>query len=104
MIRLSAVLLAAVMALAPLEGAAAQSRDSSRGRDDRSEQERRPERPRVSPDEARRNAEAASDGRRVGMRVRPDGDYGVVIERRGQVREVVVDSQTGQVRGQQRPR
>lgn len=99
MIRLSAVLLAAVMALAPLEGAAAQSR----GRDDRSEQERRPERPRVSPDEARRNAEAASDGRRVGMRVRPDGDYGVVIERRGQVREVVVDSQTGQVRGP-RPR
>lgn len=101
MIRPSAALFAVLMALAPLEGAAAQSRERDAERREQSQAQR----PRVSPDEARRNAEAASDGRRVGMRVRPDGDYGVVIERQGQVREVVVDSQTGQVRGQQqRPR
>ncbi len=94
--RLIPVLLSALVALAPLSEAAAQSRDRDTDRREQSQP-----RPRVSPDEARRNAEASSGGRRVGMRVRPDGDYGVVMERDGQVREVVVDSQTGQVR---RPR
>lgn len=93
--RLIPVLLSALVALAPLSEAAAQSR----GRDDSDRREQSQSRPRVSPDEARRNAEASSGGRRVGMRVRPDGDYGVVMERDGRVREVVVDSQTGQVRG-----
>lgn len=101
MIRLSAAVFAALMALTPLSEAAAQSRERDT---DRREQ---PQRPRVTPDEARRNAEATNGGRRVGMRVRPDGNYGVVMERNGQVREVVVDSRTGEVRGQgrdQRPR
>jgi len=102
MSRIFIALLAAAMTFAPLAEASAQSR--GRDRDDRSEQSQQrrpdaqPERPRVSPDQARREAEASSGGRRLDVRVRPDGNYGVIMENGGRVKEVVVDGQTGRVR------
>ena len=54
--------------------------------------------PRVSPDEARRRGGQAGGGRPIDTRPRSDGDYSVLVERGGSVREVVVDGQTGQTR------
>jgi len=100
MFRSSVALLAAVLTFAPLAEASAQSRDRRDQENPQAQQPNRdrPERPRVSPDEARRRAEASADGRRLDVRVRPDGNYGVIMENGGRVREVVVDGQTGQVR------
>lgn len=101
---ISLILAVATLACAaPLATSAdAQERRSEREREgQRSEQQR----PRVSPDEARRSA--SQDGRPIDIQPRRDGNYGVLVERGGQVREVVVDGQTGQRRqnsNEQRPR
>lgn len=93
--------IAALIALAPVAQASAQSRDSSRDQDERREQQRRDERrnndtrrderSRVSPDEARRQAQ--SSGRVIDLRRRTDGNYDALVERDGRVREVVVGDQ-----------
>lgn len=69
--------------------ALAQSRDQAQS------QERGP---RVSPDEARRRGGEAGRGRPIDTQPRRDGNYSVLVERDGRVREVVVDGQTGQAR------
>lgn len=95
MFRKSASLIVAVATLtfaAPLAtGASAQ--DRLRERNDRQEQQQRP---RVSPDEARRGA--TPYGRPIDTQPRRDGNYSVLVERGGQVREVTVDGRTGQAR------
>ena len=85
--------LALALALAPVLStqAVAQSRDQ------RQQSQERPA-PRVSPDEARRRGGAAGGGRPIDTQPRRDGNYSVLVERDGRVREVVVDGQTGQAR------
>ncbi len=102
MFRKSASLIVAVAALtlAPVLSteAVAQSRERSRDREEQSQpsepQQRRA--PRVSPDEARRSGQQY--GRPIDTRPRGNGDYSVLVEREGRVREVVVDGQTGRAR------
>lgn len=92
----SLIVAVATLALAPVLPSAA----SAQSRDDRQQsqpQQQRP--PRVSPDEARRRGGEAGGGRPIDTRPRGDGNYSVLVERSGQVREVVVDGQTGQTRG-----
>jgi hypothetical protein len=86
----SPVIAAAILALAPVLAteAAAQSRDQ------RQQSQERPA-PRVSPDEARRRGGEAGGGRVIDTQPRRNGDYSVLVEREGRVREVVVDGQTG---------
>lgn len=95
MFRKSASLIVAIATLAlasPLAtGAAAQERPR-----DRDEQPSQPQRPRVSPDEARRSA--GQYGRPIDTQPRRDGNYSVLVERGGQVRDVTVDGRTGQAR------
>lgn len=96
MFRKSASLIVAVATLAlasPLAtGASAQERP--RERDD--QQQQQPQRPRVSPDDARRSA--GQFGRPIDTQPRRDGNYSVLVERGGQVRDVTVDGRTGQAR------
>lgn len=92
---------ATLVCVAPL----ATSAGAQERRNDRDDQRSEQQRPRVSPDEARRSA--SQDGRPIDIQPRRDGNYGVLVERGGQVREVVVDGQTGQRRqnnNEQRPR
>lgn len=95
MFRKSASLIVAVATLAfaiPLAtGASAQERP--RERNDRQEESQRP---RVSPDEARRGA--SPYGRPIDTRPRRDGNYSVLVENGGRVRDVTVDGQTGRAR------
>lgn len=95
MFRTSASLLVAVatLALASPLATGASAQDRPRERDDRQEQ---PQRPRVSPDEARRSA--GQYGRPIDTQPRRDGNYSVLVERGGQVRDVTVDGRTGQAR------
>jgi uncharacterized membrane protein YkoI len=85
--------LALTLALAPVLStqALAQSRDQDQRSQDRSP-------PRVSPDEARRRGGEAGGGRPIDTQPRRDGNYSVLVERDGRVREVVVDGRTGQAR------
>lgn len=86
------VALATLAFAAPLAtGVSAQDRPRER-EDRRSEQPR----PRVSPDEARRGA--SPYGRPIDTQPRRDGNYSVLVERGGQVRDVTVDGQTGRAR------
>ena len=87
-----ALALASTLALAPVMStpALAQSRDQDQRAQDRG--------PRVSPDEARRRGGEAGGGRPIDTQPRRDGNYSVLVERDGRVREVVVDGQTGQAR------
>lgn len=87
----------ATLALAPILPSAA----SAQSRDDRQQSQQQPQQrqPRVSPDEARRRGGEAGGGRPIDTQPRRDGNYSVLVERGGQVREVVVDGQTGQARG-----
>ncbi|GAW41473.1 hypothetical protein SH203_01879 [Brevundimonas sp. SH203] len=89
-----APIMALIMALAfaPVltTQAVAQSRDQAQPSPDRG--------PRVSPDEARRRGGEAGGGRPIDTQPRRDGNYSVLVERDGRVREVVVDGQTGQAR------
>jgi len=86
------VALATLAFAAPLAtGVSAQDRPRER-EERRSEQPR----PRVSPDEARRGA--APYGRPIDTQPRRDGNYSVLVERGGQVRDVTVDGQTGRAR------
>lgn len=89
----SLIVAVAALALAPVLSteAVAQSRDQ------RQQSQERPA-PRVSPDEARRRGGEAGRGRPIDTRPRRDGDYSVLVEREGRVREVVVDGQTGRAR------
>lgn len=88
----SLIVAVATLALAPVFTPAA----SAQSRDERSQQQQR--QPRVSPDEARRRGGEAGRGRPIDTRPRGDGDYSVLVERDGRVREVVVDGQTGRAR------
>jgi uncharacterized membrane protein YkoI len=83
---------ALALALAPVLAAeaVAQSRDQAQQSQERG--------PRVSPDEARRRGGEAGRGRPIDTQPRRDGNYSVLVERDGRVREVVVDGQTGQAR------
>jgi len=85
--------LALAMVFAPVLStpAFAQSRDQGQQSQDRPP-------PRVSPDEARRRGGAAGGGRPIDTQPRRDGNYSVLVERDGRVREVVVDGRTGQAR------
>lgn len=85
--------LALALALAPVltTQAVAQSRDQDQRSQDRPA-------PRVSPDEARRRGGQAGGGRPIDTQPRRDGNYSVLVERDGRVREVVVDGRTGQAR------
>ena len=87
-----ALALALTLALAPVmtTQAVAQSRDPDPRSQDRG--------PRVSPDEARRRGGEAGGGRPIDTQPRRDGNYSVLVERDGRVREVVVDGRTGQAR------
>ena len=101
----SLIVAVATLALAPVLTPAA----SAQSRDERQQTQQQPQRPRVSPDEARRRGGAAGGGRPIDTRPRGDGDYSVLVERDGRVREVVVDGQTGRTRdggsnNNQRPR
>lgn len=91
----SLIVAVAALAFAPVLSteAVAQSRDQR----DRQQSQERPA-PRVSPDEARRRGGEAGRGRPIDTRPRRDGDYSVLVEREGRVREVVVDGQTGRAR------
>ncbi|MFN3878113.1 MAG: hypothetical protein ACK4MH_07035 [Brevundimonas sp.] len=88
-----ALALALALAFAPVLStpAVAQSRDQGQQSQDRPP-------PRVSPDEARRRGGAAGGGRPIDTQPRRDGNYSVLVERDGRVREVVVDGRTGQAR------
>lgn len=86
---LALALTLALASVAPT-AALAQSRDQAQQSQDRG--------PRVSPDEARRRGGEAGGGRPIDTQPRRDGNYSVLVERDGRVREVVVDGQTGQAR------
>lgn len=90
----SLIVAVATLALAPVLTPAA----SAQSRDERQQTQQQPQRPRVSPDEARRRGGEAVGGRPIDTRPRGDGDYSVLVERDGRVREVVVDGQTGRTR------
>ncbi|NBB64977.1 hypothetical protein GVN18_37605 [Pseudomonas sp. ODNR1LW] len=91
----SLIVAVATLALAPVLTPAA----SAQSRDDRQQTQQQPQRqPRVSPDEARRRGGEAVGGRPIDTRPRGDGNYSVLVERDGRVREVVVDGQTGRTR------
>ena len=102
----SLIVAVATLALAPVLIPAA----SAQSRDERQQTQPQPRQPRVSPDEARRRGGEAVGGRPIDTRPRGDGDYSVLVERDGRVREVVVDGQTGRTRdggsnnNNQRPR
>ena len=89
----SLIVAVAALAFAPVLSteAVAQSRDQ------RQQSQERPA-PRVSPDEARRRGGQAGGGRVIDTQPRRNGDYSVLVEREGRVREVVVDGQTGRTR------
>lgn len=91
----SLIVAVAALALAPVLSteAVAQSRDQRQP----SQSRERPA-PRVSPDEARRRGGEAGGGRVIDTQPRRNGDYSVLVEREGRVREVVVDGQTGRTR------
>jgi hypothetical protein len=92
----SLIVAVATLALAPVLTPAA----SAQSRDERQQsQQQQPRQPRVSPDEARRRGGEAGGGRPIDTRPRGDGNYSVLVESGGRVREVVVDGQTGQARG-----
>lgn len=90
----SLIVAVATLALAPVLAteAVAQARDPHQPPPS---DDRRPP-PRVSPDEARRSA--APYGRPIDTQPRRDGNYSVLVERDGRVRDVVVDGQTGRPR------
>lgn len=90
----SLIVAVATLAFAPVltTEAVAQARDPRQPASD----DRRPPPPRVSPDEARRSA--APYGRPIDTQPRRDGNYSVLVERDGRVRDVVVDGQTGRPR------
>lgn len=89
----SLIVALATLALAAPLATGVSAQDRPRERDDRQEQ---PQRPRVSPDEARRGA--SPYGRPIDTQPRRDGNYSVLVERGGQVRDVTVDGQTGRAR------
>lgn len=89
-VAVQALIMALVFAPVLTTEAAAQSRDQAQPSQDRG--------PRVSPDEARRRGGEAGGGRPIDTQPRRDGNYSVLVERDGRVREVVVDGQTGQAR------
>jgi hypothetical protein len=94
----SLIVAVATLVLAPVltPAASAQSRDERQ--QTQPQPQPQPRQPRVSPDEARRRGGEAVGGRPIDTRPRGDGDYSVLVERDGRVREVVVDGQTGRTR------
>ena len=99
MIRPSAILLAALIAAAPLSQAVAQDRDS-RGERERSAREQQQESPRVSVGEAVHRASSGRQGRFLGASNRGDT---VVVRWEypgGRVADIMVDARTGRVVGE----
>lgn len=96
----------ATLAFAAPLATGAEAQDRRRDRETAPSEPQRPP-PRVSPDEARRSA--GQYGRPIDTQPRRDGNYSVLVENGGRVREVVVDGQTGRGRqsnndNDQRPR
>lgn len=99
MIRPSAILLAALIAAAPLSQAVAQDRDS-RGERERSAREQSQDRPRVSVGEAVQRASSGRQGRFLGASNRGDT---IVVRWEypgGRVADIMVDARTGRVVGE----
>ncbi len=89
--RMSVILAAALLAVAPLS-AAAQERGDRRG-PDREERQSRPERPQMSSAEAQRIAQSRAGGARfVGYRGMQGNSYVFAFERDGRVFNVTVDA------------
>lgn len=98
MIRPSAILLAALIAAAPLSQAAAQDRGPRGERPDRQQQQ--DERPRVSVGEAVQRASSGRQGRFLGASNRGDT---IVVRWEypgGRVADIMVDARTGRVVGE----
>jgi len=90
--RMSVILAAALLAVAPLSAAAAQDRGDRRG-PDREERQSRPERPQMSSAEAQRIAQSrAGDARFVGYRGMQGNSYVFAFERDGRVFNITVDA------------
>ncbi len=90
--RMSALVLAAFLAAAPLQAAVAQ--DGPRGdRRPQSQEQQRPERPQMSSAEAQRIAQSrAGDARFVGYRGLSGGAHVFTFERDGRVFNISVDA------------
>jgi len=105
MIRPSIILLAALIAAAPLSQAAAQDRDqrgdrSERQQQDRPERQQQVDRPRVSVGEAVQRASSGRPGRFLGASNRGDT---IVVRWEypgGRVADIMVDARTGRVVGE----
>jgi len=99
MFRPSAILLAALIAAAPLSQAAAQDR-GPRGERERGAREQQDERPRVSVGEAVQRASSGRQGRFLGASNRGDA---IVVRWEypgGRVADIMVDARTGRVVGE----
>jgi hypothetical protein len=99
MIRPSAILLAALIAAAPLSQAAAQDRGSRGDRPER-QQQQQDERPRVSVGEAVQRASSGRQGRFLGASNRGDT---IVVRWEypgGRVADIMVDARSGRVVGE----
>lgn len=97
MIRPSAILLAALIAAAPMSQAVAQDRGA---RGERSGREQQDERPRISVGDAVQRASSGRQGRFLGASDRGD----VIVVRweypGGRVADIMVDARTGRVVGE----
>jgi len=99
MIRPSAILLAALIAAAPLSQAVAQDRGSRGDRPER-QQQQQDERPRVSVGEAVQRASSGRQGRFLGASNRGDT---IVVRWEypgGRVADIMVDARSGRVVGE----
>ena len=99
MFRPSALLLAALIAAAPLSQAAAQDR-GQRGERERPAREQEEERPRISVGEAVQRASSGRQGRFLGASNRGDS---IVVRWEypgGRVADIMVDGRTGRVIGE----
>lgn len=100
MIRPSAILLAALIAAAPLSQAVAQDRGLRGERPDRSGREQQDERPRISVGDAVQRASSGRQGRFLGASNRGDT---IVVRWEypgGRVADIMVDARTGRVVGE----
>lgn len=91
--RISALLVAALLAAAPFQAAVAQEGPRGDRRSQEREQQQRPERPQMSSAEAQRIAQSrAGDARFVGYRGMSGNSYVFAFERDGRIFNVTVDA------------
>jgi Ni/Co efflux regulator RcnB len=91
--RMSVILVAALLAAAPLQAVAQDGPRGSDRRPPREQQQQRPERPQMSSAEAQRIAQSrAGDARFVGYRGFQNGSHVFTFERDGRVFNVSVDA------------